>query len=122
MSIRIAPATGREATVRLNTAAEVALSRVVSNTGKHFASLLDVIAQDICAAIPVSGIDGKSGRHRTLRPEELSTCQFKHGALVLVTQEGAVFTQMTVLREDLDGYFARLDRLDKGDWPSVSSR
>ena len=122
MSIRIAPSAGREATVRLNTAAELALSRVVSNTGKHFASLLDVIAQDICAAIPVSGIDGKTGQQRSLRTEELGACQFKHGALVMVTQEGTVFTQMTVLREDLDAYFARLDRLDKGDWPGVSSR
>ena len=121
MSIRHAPSTGREATVRLNTAAELALARVVTNAGKHFASLLDVIAQDICAAIPVSGIDGKTGRQRGLRPQELSTCQFRHGALVLVTQDGAVFTQMTVLRQDLDGYFARLDRLDRGDWPSISS-
>jgi hypothetical protein len=119
MSIHRLPAASAEAIVRLNTAAERALGRVVTNAGKHFASLLDIIAQDICAAIPVSGLDGATGKHRELRPEELRTCEFKHGALVLVTQAGAVFTQMTVLREDLDAYFARLDRLDRGDWPSV---
>jgi hypothetical protein len=117
MSIHQLRSDAPDPVVRLNAAAQTALARVLTNAGKHFASMLDVIAQDIGAAIPVSGLDGATGKHRELRPEELAAGEFKHGALVLVTREGAVFTQMTVLREDLDGYFAKLDHLDRGDWP-----
>lgn len=116
MPITHAPSAGPQATVGLSTAAELTLARVVTNAGRNFAGMLDLVAQDICAVLPVCGLDGASGKYRRLAPEELVSCRLKHGALVLVTAAGAVFTQLSVLREDLEAYFARLDRLDAGDW------
>jgi hypothetical protein len=90
-------------------AAQLLLGRVATNVGDGLGTMLDALAQELARSIPIYGLDGRSGLYRIIDEFEMRCACFKHGAALLRTADGGVFTQMTVRRADFATYLEAID-------------
>jgi hypothetical protein len=70
--------------------------------------------------VRIYGLDGRTQSYRGISAEELRAACFQNGAAVLRGENGAVFTLLTVHRDDFQAYLAALDRFDAGAWPNAA--
>ena len=105
----------------VSAAAQMLLERVATNVGADFAEMLDTLAHEIAAQVPIYGLDTRTGTSRRIEPADLVGATFVNGAYRLETKDGGSFTRLFVQRAEFHAYLERLDHLDFGAWELANS-
>ena len=69
--------------------------------GPQLTAMLELIARALCTVAPVYALDARTGERRQLAETELHGAIFRHGASVLVLEDGTALSGVSITRGDL---------------------